>query len=283
MREPLSLQAARPTRAAGGQCAGIVPARQCRETCRLGHAREPDTAFRPRVGEGGSRPADADRRPDHLDVERRSRPVRRDLRPALPHDPPVPAPTGRAGAGERSGVRDVLGGVQEPVAVRCGPGRCRVHGSTGSRRTCCATTIGANDAGCWPMPRPGVDPILDGGFDAVDARLDAGAEGPAVARALARLTPGDRETLLLYAWADLSYREVAEALDDPDRHGALAPVACASPGPRDPRGQRLLQPSLSGPKACEGSTDGRPRSGEAIQAVGSGTGTRRHAMRRGPR
>ena len=63
--------------------------------------------------------------------------------------------------------------------------------------------------------RTGVDPILDGGFDAVDARLDADAEGPAVARALARLTPGDRETLLLYAWADLTYREIAEALTIP--------------------------------------------------------------------
>jgi RNA polymerase sigma factor (sigma-70 family) len=63
--------------------------------------------------------------------------------------------------------------------------------------------------------KTGVDPILDGGFDAVDARLDAGAEGPAVARALARLTPGDRETLLLYAWADLTYREIAEALTIP--------------------------------------------------------------------
>jgi hypothetical protein len=31
MRKPLSVQAARPIRAAGGQCAGIVPARQCRK------------------------------------------------------------------------------------------------------------------------------------------------------------------------------------------------------------------------------------------------------------
>lgn len=63
--------------------------------------------------------------------------------------------------------------------------------------------------------KTGVDPTLDGGFDAVDARLDAGVEGPAVARALARLAAGDRETLLLYAWADLTYREIAEALAIP--------------------------------------------------------------------
>ncbi|MGZ5213856.1 MAG: RNA polymerase sigma factor [Actinomycetota bacterium] len=63
--------------------------------------------------------------------------------------------------------------------------------------------------------KTGVDPILDGGFDAVDTRLDADAEGPGVARALARLSPGDRETLLLFAWADLTYGEIAEALAIP--------------------------------------------------------------------
>ena len=36
-----------------------------------------------------------------------------------------------------------------------------------------------------------------------------------MARALARLKPGDRETLLLYAWADLSYQEIGDALDIP--------------------------------------------------------------------
>lgn len=63
--------------------------------------------------------------------------------------------------------------------------------------------------------RTGVDPVQDGGFDAADARLDASSAGPAVARALARLTPGDRETLLLYAWADLSYQEISDALAIP--------------------------------------------------------------------
>ena len=93
--------------------------------------------------------------------------------------------------------------------------------------------------------KTGVDPILDGGFDAVGARLDAGAEGPAVARALARLTPGDRETLLLYAWADLTYREIAEALTIPIGTVRSRCIACASPGPRDPRGERFPPPPLS--------------------------------------
>jgi RNA polymerase sigma factor (sigma-70 family) len=63
--------------------------------------------------------------------------------------------------------------------------------------------------------RSGVDPVQDGGFEAADERLDASSAGPAVARALARLKPGDRETLLLYAWADLSYQEIGDALAIP--------------------------------------------------------------------
>jgi len=39
--------------------------------------------------------------------------------------------------------------------------------------------------------------------------------GPQVADALAALEPADRETLLLYAWADLSYEQIAEALGVP--------------------------------------------------------------------
>jgi RNA polymerase sigma-70 factor (ECF subfamily) len=63
--------------------------------------------------------------------------------------------------------------------------------------------------------KTGVDPVMDECFDAVDARLDASVAGPAVARALARLKPGDREALLLFAWAELTYREIAEALAIP--------------------------------------------------------------------
>lgn len=51
--------------------------------------------------------------------------------------------------------------------------------------------------------------------DAVVRRLDAQALGPTLDRALATLAAGDRDVLLLFAWADLSYREIAEALDVP--------------------------------------------------------------------
>jgi RNA polymerase sigma-70 factor (ECF subfamily) len=47
------------------------------------------------------------------------------------------------------------------------------------------------------------------------ARLDASVSGPAVAAALAALRPQEREVLLLLAWADLSYEEIAQATSLP--------------------------------------------------------------------
>ena len=51
--------------------------------------------------------------------------------------------------------------------------------------------------------------------EATDDRVVASAAGPALAVALAKLSAGDRQVLLLVAWADLSYAEVAEALAIP--------------------------------------------------------------------
>jgi RNA polymerase sigma-70 factor (ECF subfamily) len=47
------------------------------------------------------------------------------------------------------------------------------------------------------------------------ARLDAEAAWPLVAQALAELPPIEREALLLFAWAELSYDEIALALEIP--------------------------------------------------------------------
>lgn len=55
----------------------------------------------------------------------------------------------------------------------------------------------------------------DDGLGGVDARLDAGLAGPAIAEALMCLSPGDRDALLLFAWADLRYEEIAVALRIP--------------------------------------------------------------------
>jgi RNA polymerase sigma factor (sigma-70 family) len=61
--------------------------------------------------------------------------------------------------------------------------------------------------------RSGVDPLAaeEPSLD----RLDAEASRPLVAAALAELPPIEREALLLYAWAELGYGEIAEALGIP--------------------------------------------------------------------
>lgn len=52
-------------------------------------------------------------------------------------------------------------------------------------------------------------------LDGVDVRLDAADAAPAVLRQLDGLREADREIVLLYAWADLSYAEIAEAVGVP--------------------------------------------------------------------
>ncbi len=61
-------------------------------------------------------------------------------------------------------------------------------------------------------PEPGA---ADGHEPRSDAALDAAAEWPAVAAALDRLAPIDREALLLLAWEELSYADIAEATGVP--------------------------------------------------------------------
>ncbi|MGW0552525.1 RNA polymerase sigma factor [Streptomyces altiplanensis] len=65
------------------------------------------------------------------------------------------------------------------------------------------------------LARTGHDPIADSWTDSADDRLAAEAAVRPLAGALARLSAGDRHVLLLFAWADLSYQEIAEALDIP--------------------------------------------------------------------
>jgi RNA polymerase sigma factor (sigma-70 family) len=50
---------------------------------------------------------------------------------------------------------------------------------------------------------------------ASDARLDASVHSPALAAAIAGLSAGDRDVLLMFAWGDLAYEEIAQALDIP--------------------------------------------------------------------
>jgi RNA polymerase sigma-70 factor (ECF subfamily) len=49
----------------------------------------------------------------------------------------------------------------------------------------------------------------------IEARLDAQRAAPMIAAALAQLSTDERDVLLLYAWADLRYEEIAIALEIP--------------------------------------------------------------------
>jgi RNA polymerase sigma factor (sigma-70 family) len=60
--------------------------------------------------------------------------------------------------------------------------------------------------------RSAVDPL---GFEEPLDHIDGAASAPQLAHALAELAPVEREALLLFAWADLSYPEIAEALEIP--------------------------------------------------------------------
>ncbi|SNT48882.1 RNA polymerase, sigma subunit, ECF family [Streptosporangium subroseum] len=63
------------------------------------------------------------------------------------------------------------------------------------------------------LVRSGVDEIAVPYTERVDDRVAAQQAG--LAAALAGLSPGDREVLLLVAWADMAYEDVARALDIP--------------------------------------------------------------------
>jgi RNA polymerase sigma factor (sigma-70 family) len=62
--------------------------------------------------------------------------------------------------------------------------------------------------------RTGIDPIADA-FQGVEVRLDAARMGRELAGSLTRLSPEELDVLLLYAWAELSYAEIAQTLDIP--------------------------------------------------------------------
>lgn len=62
--------------------------------------------------------------------------------------------------------------------------------------------------------RTAADPVLDA-FEGVEARVDATGMRRRLVDALAGVPAEELDALLLYAWADFSYAEVAEALEVP--------------------------------------------------------------------
>jgi RNA polymerase sigma factor (sigma-70 family) len=67
--------------------------------------------------------------------------------------------------------------------------------------------------------RHGVDPLADpdaaAAFSTADTRADSAAVSSRLAQILATMPSRDRDVLLLVAWADMSYAEVAQALGIP--------------------------------------------------------------------
>ena len=62
--------------------------------------------------------------------------------------------------------------------------------------------------------RTGIDPLGDA-LEGTEDRLDAASMGRELAGALASLTVDELDVLLLYAWAELSYAEIGQALGIP--------------------------------------------------------------------
>jgi RNA polymerase sigma-70 factor (ECF subfamily) len=63
--------------------------------------------------------------------------------------------------------------------------------------------------------RSGVDEVVHVDDAGLHDRLDAAVHGQDLAAALENLAQGDREALLLYAWGDLTYEEIAETIGIP--------------------------------------------------------------------
>lgn len=99
------------------------------------------------------------------------------------------------------------------------------------------------------LSRVGVDPALPSPADGAAARVDADTAVRGLAATLASLAAGDRDVLLLYAWADLGYAEIAEALEIPvgtvrsRLHRARGRLRAALPA-----GSRPDQPDRPGPQ-----------------------------------
>lgn len=65
------------------------------------------------------------------------------------------------------------------------------------------------------LTRSPMESVAESPAERVAEGVSATAVRPLLASALARLSQGDRDVLLLVAWADLSYEEVAQALRIP--------------------------------------------------------------------
>ena len=97
------------------------------------------------------------------------------------------------------------------------------------------------------LARTGVDPVAGCHADRVVTRVDAGVSVSRLGGALGEMAGGDRDVLLLFAWADLGYVEIAHALDIPvgtvrsrlhRARARLRGVLAEAAGPPDPEETR---------------------------------------------
>ena len=88
------------------------------------------------------------------------------------------------------------------------------HGCSGSPPTCCATTSAAPGARSRSS-RARRRWMRSHQHDGEPGELERQLLGPQLAGALQGLPAGDRDALLLLAWADLDYEQIAQALDVP--------------------------------------------------------------------
>jgi RNA polymerase sigma-70 factor (ECF subfamily) len=61
------------------------------------------------------------------------------------------------------------------------------------------------------LARTGLDPVIEPFTDQVESQVSASAVKPRLADALSRLPKAQRDALLLQAWADLTYDQIAAA------------------------------------------------------------------------
>jgi RNA polymerase sigma factor (sigma-70 family) len=104
------------------------------------------------------------------------------------------------------------------------------------------------------LARTGIDPVAEPFTEHVDARVSARGESPRLAAALAKLPAGHRDALLLVAWGELTYDQVAVALGVPvgtvrsrlSRARSALRQALAVPGPPAPDDVPLPQTASRG-------------------------------------
>lgn len=92
------------------------------------------------------------------------------------------------------------------------------------------------------LARMDVEPAVEGHESTVVASVAARRLRPQLATALARLSPGERDVLLLVALGQLGYEEVAAALG----------ISSGTVGSRLSRARKKLNPVLIAPEALDG-------------------------------